>query len=263
MDVVPGRVHQAEDAAAPPVLVVLLHGDQLLHHLVAGRPGWGIGVWGNVAMPSFLVDRRATCARRAARPRPGGPRGRRDLRWPMTRTGARADSPERLFIGRRCASIGAPRSWTPCAAISEQRTGSRPAVSARLAGGVGTLVDPVRGAAGRGHRGVPSAMDRGRANDGPLPLRLVPPPSAVRRSAASRPALRRAPGRDWLGATDELIRHAISRDPAPVPDDRGSSRAAAWPARDVASCHVVAETAQLAGHADSSARRSTGQDGAA
>ncbi len=46
MHLVPGGVHQAEDAAAPPILVVLFHGQQLRQHFfarqtVAGNRGVG------------------------------------------------------------------------------------------------------------------------------------------------------------------------------------------------------------------------------
>ncbi len=46
VQVVAGRVHQAEDATAPPVLVVLLHGDEVLHHLGAGQAPLGHGCVG-------------------------------------------------------------------------------------------------------------------------------------------------------------------------------------------------------------------------
>ncbi len=55
VDVVARRVDQAEDAAAPPVLVVLLHGDQSLHHFVAGEALLGhrrVGERGHAAVHS-------------------------------------------------------------------------------------------------------------------------------------------------------------------------------------------------------------------
>ena len=108
VDVVTGRVDQAEDAAAPPVLVVLLHGDQLLHHLVAGEAlRSGIGVWGNVAMASFLAAPDAQRVRvRGCRvawpPCRGDPREvRRHLRAhapPPVGRGRRGGRPARLRV---------------------------------------------------------------------------------------------------------------------------------------------------------------------
>ena len=117
MHVVPGRVHEAEDAPTPPVLVVLLHGQSCCITSSRGRPCSGIGVWGT--RPSRVLAHRHQS--RAGRPPPPpvpsspsycGPVFPR----PVSLTPCRGDHREiRSDPGRM-----RPRIWAEAAVLADQ-----------------------------------------------------------------------------------------------------------------------------------------------